>query len=62
MSPLAFVRDIAACIFIIATIPITIYHSIQAARRSNIVGASLPHRAIWYLEGGWFAPKGIILH
>ena len=65
---MAFVREISACLFIVATMPITIYHSVQAARKSSVVGASIPHvnSVVWYLTGGWFgkciASKDIILH
>lgn len=52
---MAIIKDVFASVFIVVTMPATIYHSVQAARKSKIEGASEPHvkSANWYLNGGW---------
>jgi len=59
-STMASVRDLAASAFMVTTAPVAVYHSVQAARKSNVSSASDPHvqSAYWYLAGGWFGePK-----
>jgi hypothetical protein len=50
------VQDLLASAFMIATFPVALYHSVQAALKSNVEGASEPHvrSANWYLQGGPF--------
>lgn len=54
LTTMSLTQDVLASVFIVVTMPMTIYHSVQAARKSKIEGASMPHveSANWYLRGG----------
>lgn len=58
---MSLIRDVGAAGFIIFTVPVTIYHSVQIAQKHKVDGGSDPHveKVNWYLRGGWFADDGV---